>query len=120
VSALLDTSVLSGPGPPPALDQDWAVSVISIGELSAGVLLAPDATTRAARLRSLTMLVEIAPALPIDTAVAQRFGELRAASGRRPSNDLWIAATALAHDLTLVTADRAQSTLPLVTAQLVS
>lgn len=83
MSALLDTSVLSGLAQPPVLEQDWAVSVLSIGELSAGVLLAASASTRAARLRSLTLLVEIAPVLSIDTAVAQRFGELRAASGRR-------------------------------------
>lgn len=30
------------------------------------------------------------------------------------TNDLWIAATALAHELTLVTADERQAALPLV------
>ncbi len=40
------------------------------------------------------------------------------ATGRLPSNDLWIAATALAHDLTLVTADERQAASPLVRTQL--
>ncbi len=65
------------------------------------------------------MLAE-APALPVDRTVAARYGELRAASRRRPTNDLWIAATALAHDLTLVTADERQAALPLVRARLVA
>jgi hypothetical protein len=43
---------------------------------------------------------------------------LKAATGRHPANDLWIAATALAHDLTLVTADERQAALPLVRARL--
>jgi tRNA(fMet)-specific endonuclease VapC len=34
-------------------------------------------------------------------------------------SDLWIAATALAHDLTLVTADEHQARLPLVRSELV-
>jgi hypothetical protein len=41
------------------------------------------------------------------------YSELRAASGRQPTNDLWIAATALAYDFTLITGDEGQATLPL-------
>jgi predicted nucleic acid-binding protein len=52
--------------------------------------------------------------LDIDRSVAACYGELRAASGRSPTNDLWIAATALARDLTLVTRDERQAGLPLV------
>ncbi len=47
-------------------------------------------------------------------AAKAAFGELRRASGRAPSNDLWIAATALAHDLTLVTRDDRLAAVPLV------
>jgi predicted nucleic acid-binding protein len=69
---------------------------------------------RAARLRRLSAILAAAPVISIDQAVATSYGELRAASGRHPTNDLWIAATALAHDLTLLTADRRQAGLPLV------
>jgi len=103
----------------PAAADRWAVSVVSVGELEAGVLLADDAALRSARLRRLAAVLAEAPALAIDHAVAARYGELRAAAGRRPTNDLWIAATALAHDLTLVTADERQAALPLVRAQLI-
>ena len=48
--------------------------------------------------------------LPVDEAVAVRFGAvslaLRAAGNPLPTPDLLIAATALEHDLTVVTANR--------------
>lgn len=115
-ASLLDTSVVIGD----ALDADidlgagWALSVISIGELEAGVLVAPTKQLRARRLRLFSAVLAVAPVLPVDAAVAARYGELRATAGRLPSNDLWIAATALAHDLQLVTRDESQSALPLV------
>ena len=123
VSLLLDTSVLvsglagsdgDADAALAAIDAPWSVSVVSVGELEdeAGVLLARGARRRADRLRRLTAVLSAAPLLPADRLVAARYGELRAASGRRPSNDLWIAATALAHDLTLVTLDATQAALP--------
>ncbi len=60
-----------------------------------------------------------APALPVDRHIAARYGELRASASRQPSNDLRIAATALAHDFTLVTADEHKAALPLVRSILV-
>jgi predicted nucleic acid-binding protein len=57
--------------------------------------------------------------LIVDHAVATRYAELRAAS-RRPSNDLWIAATALAHDLTLLTADEQLAQTPLIRVRLIT
>jgi predicted nucleic acid-binding protein len=118
---LFDTSLLAEPteGRTPRLDGDCAVSVITVGELHAGVLLAVDDATRASRLRRLAAVLDIAAVLDVDRAVTARYGELRAAAGRGPSNDLWIAATALAHDLELVTGDRGQATLPGVRVQLV-
>jgi tRNA(fMet)-specific endonuclease VapC len=69
---------------------------------------------QAARLRRLSAVLSEAPVLEVDRAVTVCYGELRAATGRLPTNDLWIAATALAHDLTLLTADERQAALPLV------
>lgn len=96
------------------------VSVVTVGELEAGVLLAPDEPVRARRLRRLSSILAAAPVVPIGSDVAARYGELRAATGRAPANDLWIAATALASDFTLVTADERLATLPLIRAQLVA
>jgi predicted nucleic acid-binding protein len=96
------------------------VSVITLGELETGVLMATDAATRAARLRRLTAVLAEAPALPAGPAVATRYAELRSTSGRVPANDLWIAATASAHDLTLVTRDERQARLPGIVGMLVS
>lgn len=101
-------------GGPIEVDLEWAVSAVTVGELEAGVLLASDAGARVARLRRLAAVLAEAPVLGVDRAVASRYGELRAATGRLPTNDLWIAATALAHDLTLLTRDERQASLPLV------
>lgn len=116
IPAIVDTSVLVGSDYQlhEDLGEEWAISVVTVGELEAGVLLARDPTVRAARLRRLTAVLAEAPVLPVDHPVAARYGELRSATSRRPTNDLWIAATALARDLTLVTADERQAALPLV------
>ena len=120
LTALVDTSVLVGglPAREP-LDQGWVISSISVGELEAGVLLASGPDVRAARLRRLASIIAEAPVVDVDRSVSARYGELRAASGRGPTNDLWIAATALAHDLALVTGDSRQAALPLVRSVLV-
>jgi predicted nucleic acid-binding protein len=122
LTTLVDTSVLVGAkgAGEMQLDSGWAVSAIAVGELDAGVLLAVDPAVRAARLRRLTAVLAVAPVLDVDRAVAARFGELRAAARRSATNDLWIAATALAHDLTLLTGDQRQAALPLVRTQLLA
>lgn len=118
MSALIDTSVLVGAAPADVeIEGGWAISAISVGELHTGVLVARDSAAQAARLRRLAEVLAHATVLEIDRSVAARYGELRAASGRAPTSDLWIAATALAHDLTLVTADDGQAALPLVRTQ---
>lgn len=119
MTALIDTSVLVN-SPAPTLAEPWVVSVVSVGELEAGVLLATDSAARAQRLRRLTAVLAETLIIPIERAVAARYGELRAATGRQPANDLWIAATALAHDFTLITADERLASLPLIRAALVS
>ncbi len=54
--------------------------------------------------------------LPVDTAVADEWPRLRrllATAGRRVAvNDTWIAATALAHGVPVVTQDRAFADVP--------
>jgi predicted nucleic acid-binding protein len=118
LTALVDTSVLVS-SPALTLDEPWVVSVVSVGELEAGVLLATDSTVRAQRLRRLTAVLAETLIVGIERAVAARYGELRASTGRRPANDLWIAATALAHDFTLLTADQHLASLPLIRATLI-
>lgn len=85
-----------------------AVSVVTIGELRAGVLLATDPVRMALRLRTLNQ-AEMADPIPIDESVADAWSELRVASRRAghtlSDNDSWIAATAITHGLPLLTAD---------------
>ena len=111
--ALADTSLLIAfeTGRPLSdlpLPDELAVSVITIGELRAGVLAAADLATRDRRLITLSTASALDP-LPIDGAVAEAWARLRIAlrdAGRRmPVNDSWIAATAMAHSVPVVTQD---------------
>jgi predicted nucleic acid-binding protein len=91
-----------------ALPDEVAVSVVTYGELRAGVLAATDVSVRSRRLSTLQTVADMSP-LPVDTAVADEWARLRlllAAAGRRVNvNDTWIAATALAHGVPVVTQD---------------
>lgn len=91
-----------------ALPDELAVSVVTIGELRAGVLAATETEVRARRLATLTGAMALDP-LPIDTAVASAWAELRVllrdAGQRMPVNDSWIAATAMALGVPVVTQD---------------
>lgn len=90
------------------LPDELAVSVVTIGELRAGVLAATDVATRDRRLATLTTALRLDP-VPIVEAVADVWARLRVLlrdSGQRMSvNDSWIAATAMALDLPVVTQD---------------
>ena len=83
-----------------------AVSVITVGELRAGVLAAGDLATRDRRLATLTAVLALSP-VPVDDDVAAAWARLRVALrdlGRRMAvNDSWIAATAIALGVPLVT-----------------
>lgn len=85
-----------------------AVSVVTVGELRAGVLAAEDLETRDRRLATLTAVLALSP-VPVDDNVAAAWARLRVAlrdRGRRMAvNDSWIAATAIALDIPLVTQD---------------
>jgi len=91
-----------------ALPTEIAVSVITIGELRAGVLAADDVETRTRRLATLTEALALEP-VPIDDAVAEAWATLRVRLRelglRMPVNDSWIAATALALGVPVVTQD---------------
>ena len=90
------------------LPDELAVSVVTIAELRLGVLAAADSATRARRLATLTSAMAFDP-LPIDDAVAEAWAglrlQLRDRGRRMPVNDSWIAATAIALGVPVVTQD---------------
>jgi predicted nucleic acid-binding protein len=87
---------------------ELAVSIITIGELRAGVLTTDDVKIRDQRLATLTAAMTLDP-IPVDDDVAAQWARLRVLlrdSGQRMSvNDSWIAATALALNVPIVTQD---------------
>lgn len=91
-----------------ALPDELAVSTITIGELRAGVLAATTVAVRDRRLATLTAALRLDP-VPVDEAVAAEWARLRVLlrdRGRRiPVNDSWIAATALALGVPVITQD---------------
>lgn len=91
-----------------ALPDELAISVISIGELRAGVLSTSDVRLRERRLRTLTAALELDP-VPVDGEVAAQWAALRVLlqeEGRRMFvNDSWIAATAMSLQVPVVTRD---------------
>lgn len=114
---LLDTSVLIAPdanalGELPATA---AISVITLGELHAGVLLARDERIHVGRAARLDAVRAAFAPLPVDEAIAERYGEILAVarSERRTAKatDLLILATAAVHDRILHTRDKRQAAL---------
>jgi len=111
--ALADTSVFV------ALEQDRPrrrkvpdeilVSVVTVGELQLGVLMADADATRAVRLKTLSYVESTFEPVPVDAAAAREWARLvahcRRARRRVPVNDLWIAATAIVRDLAVLTQD---------------
>ena len=91
-----------------ALPDDLGVSIITIGELRAGVLAAVDLETRDRRLATFSAAQALDP-IPIDEPVADAWARLRILlrdSGQRmPVNDSWIAATAISLGVAIVTQD---------------
>jgi predicted nucleic acid-binding protein len=111
--ALLDTSVLIARESGRSLDvgsvpDQTAVSVVTLAELHAGVLAAPDTSTRARRLATLDA-VSVVSALPVTAEAARHWAALRvrlAEEGRAAKvNDLWIAAIAAANKMDIVSQD---------------
>ncbi len=117
IHALLDTSaVIASPDAISLRSDDTAaISVITLGELLAGVRLAGDPSARALRQARLAAVRASFVPLPVDEPIAESYGELLsiARPGRRASKatDLLIIATAWATGRTLVTLDDAQASL---------
>lgn len=90
------------------LPDSIAVSVITIGELRAGVLASDSVAIRDTRLATLTSALALDP-IPIDQAVAEAWATLRVALRdqglRMLVNDSWIAATAISLGIPVVTQD---------------
>ncbi len=90
------------------LPDELAISVVTVAELRAGVLAAPDAMVRSRRLNALTVAQRFDP-LPVDEAVAEAWALLQAiqpgTGATMASNRSWIVATAMAYGLPLVTRD---------------
>lgn len=80
------------------------VSVVTVGELYTWALRAKASPKRFQSLKDLLNDIQV---LEVDETIARKFGEVRAAlldAGKPvPEMDLLIAATALVHDLTVVT-----------------
>jgi predicted nucleic acid-binding protein len=91
------------------LPREVAISIVTKAELRLGVLAAADVETRHRRLATLDSIAEM-HVLPIWGAVERVWAGMRAylaASGRTVKvNDLWIAATAAAYEMPVITQDR--------------
>jgi predicted nucleic acid-binding protein len=109
-AGLADTSVFIAleQGRPVAAHPAISASIITLAELRLGVLAATDPVVRAQRLDTL-LQIESLNTLPIDRSVAHAWAqmrlELRRLGRRMPVNDSWIAATAIAHQLPVVSQD---------------
>jgi len=120
VRALLDTSffVATESGRPLGEMPDVTrtdVSVVTVAELTVGVLVANDAD-RPTRLATLSAVESTWDPLPVDVEVARAFARIVAAlraDGRRvPILDALVAATAIVERIPVVTQDRDYDAIP--------
>ena len=110
---LLDTSILIAldeeAGLETLLPDAMAISAASLAELHYGVLVARDDARRQQRLRRLGVIEATFEPIPLDAGIARAFATVAhtiKTAGRQPRArvmDLWIAATALAKDIPLLT-----------------
>jgi len=110
---LLDTSVLIALEGERSLRAEavpevLAISIVTKAELRVGIFAAENIETRDRRLVTFELANRIL-SLPVDEAVAKTWSQMRAyvgASGQKVRiNDMWIAATAAAHEIPVVTQD---------------
>jgi predicted nucleic acid-binding protein len=118
--ALADTSVLIGIeairfDADLLTDYELGLSAVTLGELRLGVLQARDPAVAARRLSTYQIAQRFEP-LVIDEAVSEAWAllvsQLRAAGRKAPINDTWIAATAIAHNVPVVSQDADYDDMP--------
>jgi predicted nucleic acid-binding protein len=113
--SLLDTSVLLEQDEEGEFDlpETAAISVITLGELHAGVAIARDERVAEARRRRLAAVRAAFVPLVVDEAVAERCGDVlavaRAQNRAAKATDVLIIATAAAAGRSLYTLDKAQA-----------
>ena len=120
MKALLDTSffVASEAGRPrgaiPEITET-EVSVVTVAELTIGVLMASNAN-RAQRLATLSAVESTWDPVPVDAEVARAFArivaDLRSHRRRAPILDALVAATAIVEQIPVVTQDRDYDAIP--------
>ena len=96
-------------------DFEWGVSAITLGELRLGVLQARDPEAASRRLSTYQLAQRFEP-LGVDELVSEAWAllisRLRADGRKAPINDSWIAATAIAHGVPIVTQDTDYDAMP--------
>ena len=118
--ALLDTSFFVATESGRPLDEmegvtETEVSVVTLAELTVGVLMADD-DDRSTRLATLSALESTWDPLPIDAEVVRQFARivsaLRANGRRAPILDALVAATAIVEQIPVVTQDNDYEAIP--------
>jgi tRNA(fMet)-specific endonuclease VapC len=83
------------------------ISCIVLGELYIGI---NRVTNKAKHLKMLNVFLQLGIVLNIDSTTAKYYGEIISALYKKgkplPTNDVWIAATAKQHNLTLISQDK--------------
>ncbi len=86
---------------------EFYISSIVLGELYIGI---NRVVNKARHLKKLQAFLKLCTVLDADSTTAQYYGEMMAALYKKgrplPTNDVWIAAVALQHNLTLITRDK--------------
>jgi len=118
--ALLDTSFFVATESGRSLGEmegvtETEVSVVTLAELTVGVLMADD-DDRSARVATLSAVESTWDPLPIDAEVARQFARvvaaLRAGGRRAPILDALVAATAIVEQIPVVTQDNDYEAIP--------
>jgi tRNA(fMet)-specific endonuclease VapC len=90
-------------------DEEFFLSVVTASELLHGIYRAKDAGVRARRSAWVEALLERFPLLPVDLVIARAHAQVWAELANRGQmigpHDLWLAASCVAHGLTMVTAN---------------